>query len=34
VVRLLPPYVITPGDIEEGLATLDRAIGSVGGGAA
>lgn len=34
VVRLLPPYVITPGEIEEGLATLDRAIGSVGGGAA
>lgn len=34
VVRLLPPYVITSSEIEEGLALLDNAIGSVGGGAA
>ena len=34
VVRLLPPYVISPEEIDEGLALLDQAIGSVAGGAA
>jgi predicted acetylornithine/succinylornithine family transaminase len=29
VVRLLPPYVITPAEIAEGVALLERAIGSV-----
>jgi len=31
VVRLLPPFVITSSEIDEGLAVLDRAIGSVAG---
>jgi acetylornithine/N-succinyldiaminopimelate aminotransferase len=31
VVRLLPPYVISEPEIEEGLALLERAIGKVGG---
>jgi acetylornithine/succinyldiaminopimelate/putrescine aminotransferase len=34
VVRLLPPFVITSSEIDEGLAVLDRAIGSVAGGTA
>ena len=32
VIRLLPAYVITPSEIEEGIALLDEAIGSVAGG--
>jgi predicted acetylornithine/succinylornithine family transaminase len=31
VVRLLPPYVIRAEEIDEGLASLDRAIGAAGG---
>jgi predicted acetylornithine/succinylornithine family transaminase len=34
VVRLLPPFIITPAEIAEGLALLDETIGSVQGGAA
>ena len=34
VVRLLPPYVISEAEIEEGLGLLDRAIGNAAGGAA
>ena len=34
VLRLLPPFVISPDEIDEGLALLDNAIGSVAGGAA
>jgi acetylornithine/succinyldiaminopimelate/putrescine aminotransferase len=30
VIRLLPPYVITEPEIDEGLAVLDDAIGSPG----
>ena len=30
VIRLLPPYVITEQDIDEGLAVLDDAIASLG----
>jgi acetylornithine/N-succinyldiaminopimelate aminotransferase len=29
VIRLLPPYVITEADIDEGLAVLDDAVGSI-----
>jgi len=28
VIRLLPPYIVTEQDIDEGLAVLDDAIGS------
>ena len=34
VMRLLPPFVITSSEIDEGLAVLDQAIGAVAGGAA
>jgi acetylornithine/succinyldiaminopimelate/putrescine aminotransferase len=34
VVRLLPPFIIDSGEIAEGVALLDEAIGSVQGGAA
>lgn len=34
VVRLLPPYVITSSEIDEGLVLLDRALSDTGGGAA
>jgi acetylornithine/N-succinyldiaminopimelate aminotransferase len=34
VVRLLPPFVIASSEIDEGLAVLDQAIGSVAEGAA
>ena len=34
VIRLLPPFVITAAEIEEGLALLDRALGDMDGGAA
>jgi 4-aminobutyrate aminotransferase-like enzyme len=30
VIRLLPPYVVSEADIDEGLALLDDAISSVG----
>jgi predicted acetylornithine/succinylornithine family transaminase len=32
VVRLLPPFVITPGEIDEACALLDKAIGAAAGG--
>jgi predicted acetylornithine/succinylornithine family transaminase len=32
VIRLLPPYIIAGSEIDEGLALLDRAIGSTAGG--
>ena len=34
VVRLLPPFVISSSEIEEGLALLDQAIGTAAGGQA
>ena len=34
VVRLLPPFIIAPAEIDAGLALLDRAVGSVAGRAA
>jgi acetylornithine/succinyldiaminopimelate/putrescine aminotransferase len=34
VIRLLPPYVIGSAEINEGVALLEQAIGSVAGGAA
>ena len=34
VIRLLPPFIITPAEIEEGLALLDQAVASASGGAA
>jgi len=30
VIRLLPPYVVTEQDVNEGLALLDDAIASIG----
>jgi acetylornithine aminotransferase/acetylornithine/N-succinyldiaminopimelate aminotransferase len=29
VVRLLPPYIVSPAEIAEGVALLERAIASV-----
>ena len=34
VIRLLPPFIISPAEINEGVALLEQAIGSVAGGAA
>jgi predicted acetylornithine/succinylornithine family transaminase len=34
VIRLLPPFIITPAEIDEGLALLDQAVASASGGAA
>ena len=34
VVRLLPPFIISTSEINEGVALLDQAIGAVAGGAA
>jgi predicted acetylornithine/succinylornithine family transaminase len=34
VIRLLPPYIISPAEISEGVSLLEQAIGSVAGGAA
>jgi acetylornithine/succinyldiaminopimelate/putrescine aminotransferase len=34
VVRLLPPFVISAAEIDEGLGLLDQAIGAVAGGQA